>query len=342
MSNQGKEVLSNQTVFVESLSEIFNEVAKFGNIDKLAEQNEINVGETTERAIWYRGQSNSNYHLIPKAFRLLAKKATDQSGNFYAVLCKDEKKYINDFSVRNQHLVSNYPDNPLSWMIMMQHYGTPTRLLDWSESIMAALFFSLERYFSITPTDEDKLPCIWCLKPCELNASYITHLSKQVINTSMTFQNNPIDYFINLSNLADDYCKDAPNLTRPGKFPKTVFDSLRQFLLPCKKSDADKYSQRNKYPLAIVPSLSNERIKAQSGVFTIFPIPCPNEVINSVVELSLDMKSDADLFLRKIVLLKPFRISEELKRVGMRRMSFYPELASSEFDIDQDMKKLYL
>jgi hypothetical protein len=46
----------------------------------------------------------------------------------------------------------------------MQHYGFPTRLLDWSESLAVAL------YFTVRPAGPDlEAPTIWVLDPFELH-----------------------------------------------------------------------------------------------------------------------------------------------------------------------------
>jgi len=55
--------------------------------------------------------------------------------------------------------------NYSAWMAMMQHYGLPTRLLDWSMSPLIAAFFATEKYEKHKDVDA----CIWVLFPRLLN-----------------------------------------------------------------------------------------------------------------------------------------------------------------------------
>lgn len=50
---------------------------------------------------------------------------------------------------QNEHV----PRSKLSWLSVMQHYGVPTRLLDFTESPYVALYFALESYSPLSGSD---------------------------------------------------------------------------------------------------------------------------------------------------------------------------------------------
>jgi len=67
---------------------------------------------------------------------------------------------------RHAELLSNVrmPDDNdrLGWLCLMQHYRAPTRLLDWTENLLVALFFAV----SEGPKDDGEL---WAMLPWALN-----------------------------------------------------------------------------------------------------------------------------------------------------------------------------
>lgn len=118
---------------------------------------------------WYRGHGDESWELVPKIQRGF-------SGEDEA-LFRRERSYTNDFQARAKVFYHSAPplDDFCSWLTIMQHYGLPTRLLDWSRSPLIALFFALSE-----PDAEDKDACIWILNPGRLNASQEIEHDSQV------------------------------------------------------------------------------------------------------------------------------------------------------------------
>jgi hypothetical protein len=99
------------------------EWAEFLNSIKDA-KNEISSGET----VWYRGHNNYRYYLLPSLLRY--KNGIDKE--FY--LFKSFQKFGERIFEKHK--------SEWETLFDMQHYGVPTRLLDWSETFSIALFFA--------------------------------------------------------------------------------------------------------------------------------------------------------------------------------------------------------
>lgn len=60
---------------------------------------------------------------------------------------------------KNYHFMDKEPRTSVEWMEVMQHHGVKTRLLDWSESMIHPVIFSLECFFD-NKNCIDSLPTI--------------------------------------------------------------------------------------------------------------------------------------------------------------------------------------
>ena len=136
------------------LSRIIEEVGIFKNSRK-------NKSED----IYFRGQREKN-QLIPSLLRI---KNQDQSIDYY------ENIYYCDAWIMG---ASEFEKETSSWEILarFQHYQIPTRLLDWSSSLISAIYFSLEECLScknkskcVSQDNCDGCPIIWILDPVRMH-----------------------------------------------------------------------------------------------------------------------------------------------------------------------------
>lgn len=81
---------------------------------------------------WFRGESNDQSPLCPKIAKFNAK----------------EENYLLQSFRRKAAGLANVPPRQGHtdlWLFLAQHYGLPTRLLDWTEGLLHALYFAINR-----------------------------------------------------------------------------------------------------------------------------------------------------------------------------------------------------
>jgi len=97
----------------------------------------------------FRGQ-RKNWELLPSISR---------NGKPSEIL-DNERKSLNDFKREGKHCLHLVPNNDWDWLVVAQHHGLPTRLLDWTYDPLIALWFALEKHH-----EDDSAPEVWALKP---------------------------------------------------------------------------------------------------------------------------------------------------------------------------------
>lgn len=136
---------------INTLTEYVNEV-----------QNQLNLAIARNPNIssfqnWYRGVTSEAHELQPGLFRI-------PRGNVLDYL-NLEADMMRDFE-RHAILRAGTPEgdedkrHSMLKLFHMQHYGVPTRLLDWTTNPFIALYFALS-----TNQDSDENPAVWVLDP---------------------------------------------------------------------------------------------------------------------------------------------------------------------------------
>jgi FRG domain-containing protein len=148
-----------------------NSISKFLSIvielrDKWRKEDETDAKLRKEKhfepgQLWYRGVSKATYDLKPKIYR----KPEFAAVRKYNRAKTDEDEVRRGFKSSARQLMTepHLPDDEKGWYFLMQHYGAPTRLLDWTDGALLAL------YFSVRDLRKPRDCAVWVLDPSWLN-----------------------------------------------------------------------------------------------------------------------------------------------------------------------------
>jgi hypothetical protein len=107
---------------------------------------------TEDRVFWFRGHSDLQYRFTPSALRYRTESQRNKALGLLA-----EFRRLGEIKIEKPPS----PEDNLKWLQLAQHYGLPTRLLDWTENAAAALYFACRR--------PDRHGLVGVLNPIDLN-----------------------------------------------------------------------------------------------------------------------------------------------------------------------------
>ena len=180
------------------------------------------IGVPPFLGIWFRGLPSTGFTLVPTLHRR-------------GLSIGDEAHLMNRFKQNAFEFLTERPQGEWEWMLIARHHGLPSRLMDWSESVLVALYFAIADLKPDQPRSDGSL---WCLSPQLLNWM----ASRQTLR----WDGLPI--------LLDD----------------EVFTDQDQFISLYKTSRVfDARSTVPVPPAAAMSIRTTKRIQAQQGVFTV-------------------------------------------------------------------------
>lgn len=124
-----------------------------------------------EKPLWYRGCCRSGYKLVPALYR---HPGTKQAEELDAL----EKEILLRFRQQSMPYLPRMKRENTNYLFLMQHYGVPTRLLDWSENPFVGLYFALSKVVHpIEKYDTSVSSAVWILDPTSWNQHLLERIS---------------------------------------------------------------------------------------------------------------------------------------------------------------------
>jgi|SRR5215212_8479533 len=119
------------------------EVASFAQFHKVLEDVQGQLPRRLYGQVLYRGQEKAEWELKPGIGRHL--QTYKDSGRNENDLLVDEWYLVRDFRRQAGAYLGRMSGDGWEVWVLAQHHGIPTRLLDWTHSPLAALYFAVEK-----------------------------------------------------------------------------------------------------------------------------------------------------------------------------------------------------
>ena len=216
-------------------------------------------------AVWFRGQAVAKWQLQPSIMR------PPHSPD-------DEIVLLKKFKQNAVPLIDTVPVPEEEWLFLMQHHGVPTRLLDWTESPLVALYFAVAEARDAKHRNKDA--ALWCLYPHALNELAGIRMEPAHDIPSFGHEKYLDDYLPSRTAGITTAAKQPVALIAPRRFRRLhvqqgVFTLFHRNRTPMEelKNKGGKFPHIVKFiiPAAAKPKLQKELILLQIDRLALFP-----------------------------------------------------------------------
>ena len=234
---------------------------------------------------WFRGESGNKPPLCPEIAQHTAQ----------------EENYLSQSFRRQAGGLANVPLREYTdmWLFLAQHYGLPTRLLDWTEGALHALYFVINRG---APN-----PRIYMLNPHKLN---------ELAGSKTYFPNYPLSW------------NKGGGLYIALAWQNRVLDKKQL-------DEAERIGLNLNIPLAFPATYQDQRMIAQRSCFTIHGTAL--EPLSDILKQNKMVVNDC-MFEYKIDTGARVDLLRELSILGLSAATIFPDLDHLAKDLTNDIK----